>query len=165
MGKSIKLKNDIYWDSSSIVHNKTSLKNIIDNKRKDDLYFGVGQNSGKYFKLFSFSVGVWTNSFCQFSVVACNNGWGYGECAIGIYGDNEYLGSGSRLYIKGQGRVDANSIVAYLNGNTITVYWLAPDNWTYVAFKLNMFNRTIFSLGDGNCVTSVSGTKLNTVYN
>ena len=126
MAKSIKLTNDTYWDSSSIVHDGISLGSIIDNKRKNDLYFGVGQNSGKYFKLFSFDVNTWTNSFCQFSVVACNNGGGYGECAIGIYGDNGYLGSNSKLYIKGQGGVNANSIVAYLNGTTITVNWPRP---------------------------------------
>lgn len=29
MAKSIKLKNDIYWDSNGITHNKTSLSDII----------------------------------------------------------------------------------------------------------------------------------------
>lgn len=35
MGKAIKLKNENYWDSSAIVHNKEPLSTVIDNMSQD----------------------------------------------------------------------------------------------------------------------------------
>lgn len=40
MAKSIKLKNNTYWDSSGIVHEKKTLKSIIDNL-KNYIYCGI----------------------------------------------------------------------------------------------------------------------------
>lgn len=46
MGKAIKLKNEHYWDSSSIVHNKELLSTVIDNMSKDINNTGIGKITG-----------------------------------------------------------------------------------------------------------------------
>ena len=167
MSKSVKLKNNFYLDDSGIVHNRLNLKDIIDKLfyKRNDLYFGVSSNNGKYFKLFSFDINTWTNTFCDFTIVASNSGGGNAHCSIGIYGDSNYLGSNSKLYIDSSG-INTDSIVAYQNGTTVTVYWYSIYNWTYVDFKLNHFHSTknySYSIGDGGYISSPSGTKMTTV--
>lgn len=85
MSKSVKLKNDNYWDSSSIVHNKKMLNNILNTH-----FYGYNDTVGSDIKELLRNKMAYGDSLCteQIETIMFNGGWRGIEFGFAIYTRN-----------------------------------------------------------------------------
>lgn len=146
MSKAIKFKNNIYIDSKSIVHNRTLLSQILNNRIYCKTLYANTPSAGEIGQLSTPGSSYTINdSFANYDflvIVFRSRVWGWCMKEELIFNHNQYGASSiqtGNLYSMVMPLYNSNSLATmqyyFTNGNKITVYYnshYTGDNHLYI---------------------------------
>ena len=147
MSKSIKFKNNTYIDSSGIVHNRKSLKDMLNNKLNKTVLFDNVPSVGEVGRLSapgsSYTISGNFSNYDFLLIIFRSRVWGWCKKEELIFNANQFGSSNvatGNLYSAVMPLYNSNTIATmqyyFTNNNKVSVYYnshYSGDNHLYIA--------------------------------